>query len=352
MGITYTSHYNLAKPDGSEKIGPSNFNSNSDTIDSLLYTANASITTLKSNTFNQINAAWKLLQSYTTSGTYTWTAPDVFGDGRTYKIGVYIKAGGGGGGACYATYYGSSHHYGTATGGASGRTKVAYFTVTPGTTYTVVVGAGGAGGIILGSSASSAGATSGSSGGSSAFNGTTASGGGGGGAATGTLNIVNGSTGGQGSDAMGSANFTGSMLSTTPTVAPAMGEKSKDFLNFTYSYLAFGGNTYPAECVNPFTGVKTLGAGGSANCDGYSTVAVNVQTCPTLEDGLSAGTGVGVTVAGTAMSGTGGAATSPGSGGGAAACGSSSTSYAASGTVTGGAGAAGAVYIYIEGVAA
>jgi len=43
------------------------------------------------------SGAWALLQSRTTAGEYTWTAPDLHGDGQPYEIGIFMVGGGGSG---------------------------------------------------------------------------------------------------------------------------------------------------------------------------------------------------------------------------------------------------------------
>jgi hypothetical protein len=43
MSITYTTHLNLQKPDGSEKVSPTCFNANSDTLDADVYAVQATL---------------------------------------------------------------------------------------------------------------------------------------------------------------------------------------------------------------------------------------------------------------------------------------------------------------------
>lgn len=82
----------------------------------------------------------ELLASYTTHGSFTWTAPD----GVT-KILVAMIAGGGSGAVftSYTTTSGDNGAESEATGGASGMAAVFEVSVTPGTAYNFVVGAGG-----------------------------------------------------------------------------------------------------------------------------------------------------------------------------------------------------------------
>jgi hypothetical protein len=311
----------------------------------LLNIINGKTTT--SDVFNRMNLGFKLLQSYTTAGTYTWTAPDVYGDGRSYKIGVYM-IGGGGSGANVVCEYAGSARYGVASGGASGGAKNGIFTVTPGSTYSVVIGSGGSAG--SGTITNVNATIPGSAGGTTSFNGLTASGGEGGNASfsTDTSCVAKGASGGQGSDAI-----TGySMPSTT---APGRGMTARlSVSNATYSMnaVAAPGTSESASALNPFDLKKRLGAGGSATCacPSNSSTSVAAQTALVLDDGLQAGNGRGFQSTTGTEAVAGYSATSPGSGGGAIAI---AVAYNVTANIpfTVGKGADGAVFIYVEGLA-
>ena len=281
---------------------------------------------------------WNLLQSYTAAGTYTFTAPDLLGDGSDYDIGVFVIGAGGSGGTAKANN--GAGCVCAASGGASGETRAFIFTVTPFVSYTVVVGAGGAAVSVTGGYTYSAG----NAGGSSSFNGNSVNGGDGGYADIGKTSsydygFCDGANGGQGSDAMGPDGFA--------SVAPMQGQSARDAGSGGYGGAGAGtckaGRTSSNQCYNPFTLAKILGAGGGV-CFPYS--GSYIQTTPTLDDGNSAGAAAGsITNAVT----TADSATSVGSGGGAA--GLRYSTYEASIAVTSGAGADGAVYIYARGVA-
>ncbi|HWS43291.1 MAG TPA: hypothetical protein VN421_09440, partial [Pseudoflavonifractor sp.] len=117
--------------------------------------------------------SWPRIATYETAGAYTWIAPDLFGDGKAYEIGVWMCGGGGAGGALLAQNRTSDVHM--AAGGGSGRARCFKMTVTPGNSYNLVVGAGGAAAAM-----STSLFINGNSGGSSAFSGNTVSGGEGG----------------------------------------------------------------------------------------------------------------------------------------------------------------------------
>jgi hypothetical protein len=133
--------------------------------------------TLPSGTTANRPAITSTVQSFTTVGTTSWTAPT----GVT-QVEVLVVAGGGGGGA---------RHSGG--GGAGGLIYNSAFPVVPGTSYTVTVGAGGIGGTETAGFGVSPATTSGSN---SIFGSLTAIGGGAGGS---NSNI--GSTGGSGGGA-------------------------------------------------------------------------------------------------------------------------------------------------------
>jgi len=266
---------------------------------------------------------WTLLQSYTNAGTFTWTAPDIYGDGSDYEIDIFLIGGGGSGGAGKACY--STTNNVAAVGGASGKTKAFSVTVTPGNDYTLVVGAGGAAAV---TSTSSLAYTNGNNGGASSFNGVSVDGGGGGLANYSTSTVLlNGSDGGQGSSF---AKAYGYDFAEAPAMGiyPNIGETTA------------GGKTWPLMAFNPFDLSKTLGAGGGSGGRSTGDSYSKVQTVPILEDGLSAG--AGICTYGTS-SPVGNSATSPGSGGGGT-CLTNNSSW--TGKATSGAGADGAVKIY------
>lgn len=280
-----------------------------------------------------VNASWVLKQAYTTAGSYTWTAPDLF-NGKSYKIGVVVIGGGGGGGVAGRLSSGSYERSASASGGGSGHAKFLILTVTPGSGYNLVVGAGGAG-----NSVSSYGDASGSSGSSSSFGNHVADGGSGGigAGASGNTSVddVEGAEGGQGSDCSTSK-------SQSPPVCAYEG-RSITYAGARRQLLT--GRTMPGECMNPFTKLPLLVAGGSvyirATVDGIDDSSF-AQASPTGIEG-SAGCMAHEENA-TAVTGN-----APGSGGGAAVM-----NYTSSVSVraTSAAGADGAVMIYVMGVEA
>jgi hypothetical protein len=287
---------------------------------------------------DMLKLKWDLVQSYTTAGSFTWTAPDLYGDGRAYEIGIFI-IGAGGSGAAYK-YYSNSANGASVSGGASGRTKMKLMTVTPGATYNVVVGAGGA---IVSRSAWGT-SLDGNAGGSSAFNGVTAAGGAGGLVYTGATTPygAQGAPGGQGSDAIMAANATNNGCQAS---ASAMGYPPSNG-EIPLSTALLGGKSVLHECFNPFAYKRILGAGGGSSV--YSTTAFT-QTVPTLDDGLVAGLGACTRVTTTDTTVTASPATSPGSGGGAALLVSHNASQpSATGTVNSGKGADGGVMLYVR----
>ncbi len=150
--------------------------------------------------FSDKRYSLKQSQAFTSSGTFTFTAP---------VTGIYkaiVTGGGGGGGGCQAS--GATYTFAGAGGGAGG-TAIDWVTLTVGQQVTVTVGAGGAGGV---------GANSGNNGGTSSFgsyvsatggakgtkvNTTSTSGGSGGIGTGGVLNLA----GGDGSDGQAGASL-------------------------------------------------------------------------------------------------------------------------------------------------
>ncbi|MCL2409437.1 MAG: hypothetical protein FWC96_07465 [Oscillospiraceae bacterium] len=312
--------------------------------------------------------AWELIQSYTTAGTYTWTAPNLHEDGRGYEIGVFIVGGGGSGavGAVGAIGGVNEHQYLALSGGASGETRVLYSTVTPGQSIPLVVGQGGAGREILNIVAATGIAQDGNNGGASAFMGITIDSGQGGigrrsGPGPGVNIAAPGASGGQGSDAVSAAvvEFPNTQVlenvRNIRQVAPARGVSTVPRYihagGTTVAQLAAigllpGGDTIPAMALNPFTGEYLLGAGGGAGTwqpvIGATGRSGWMQEGFAFGDGKRAGNGAAQWSA--AVQDTiGGTATAVGSGGGSAA------SYAQVGRLArSGAGADGAVYIYVR----
>ncbi|MCL2401956.1 MAG: hypothetical protein FWC90_04865 [Oscillospiraceae bacterium] len=308
------------------------------------------------------SGAWALLQSRTTAGEYTWTAPDLHGDGQPYEIGIFMVGGGGSGavGAVGAIGSGTANHqYLACSGGASGQTRVLYKTVVPGTNYTLVVGNGGAPVEVLNIIASTGIVINGNDGEASAFAGISIPGGQGGigRCSTGNTNIAApGASGGQGSDAVSAMvrDFPTALVpGNVPNIrltAPSRGMATMP--RFIHNHTAVvesmglmpGGDTIPAMALNPFTGEYLLGAGGAAGTFQLGTGAAGrtgwMQAGHDFGDDLKAGGGV-ARWSEVMQDAIGESATAVGSGGGSAA------SYCQLGRVAAsGAGADGAIYIY------
>lgn len=280
-----------------------------------------------------VNASWVLLNEYTIAGSYTWTAPDLF-NGKSYKIGVVVIGGGGGGGVAGRLSSGSYQRNASASGGGSGHAKFLILTVTPGSGYNLVVGAGGAG-----NSVSSYGGASGSSGSSSSFGNHVADGGSGGTGAGASGNTSAGA-------AVGAEGGQGSDYSTSKSKSPPV--CAYEGRSITYASTGdqlLTGRTMPGECMNPFTKLPLLVAGGSvyilATVDGLDDSSF-AQASPAGIEG-SAGCMAHKENA-TAVAGN-----APGSGGGAAVMNYTSS---VSARATSAAGADGAVMIYVMGVEA
>ncbi|MEQ1732955.1 MAG: hypothetical protein ABL940_04745 [Bacteroidia bacterium] len=165
----------------------------------LDYSQNKSVTTVqtvpagkvwKLESIHKNPALTKVVSSYTTPGTYSFTPTC----SSTYKIKVWGAGGGGGGGASPATC-GIANPVGAPGGGGGGYAE-GYFDLNSSTTYTIVVGAGGTGGLPNVSGATNIGVTGGTS--SVSIVGISASGGGGG---IGCSNGGGGGTGGTGTGA-------------------------------------------------------------------------------------------------------------------------------------------------------
>ncbi len=216
--------------------------------------------------FNKLLEAmpWTLIQEYKTAGSYTWTAPDLYG-GASYKIGVYM-AGGGGSGAAGQMNGAGTAIYG-ASGGASGYGKNVEMTVTPGQQIAAVVGTGGA---------SKSGFSPGNAGGTTSFNNITVSGGSGGNAQN-THNFSGfGADGGQGSDAC---------LGTSESNARVYGS----CVTKSYYYTPGGRSQSPRESQNRFDpSMVTLCAGGFASWNRTGTGFAS-QTIDAMPDGTKGG---------------------------------------------------------------
>lgn len=265
-----------------------------------------------------INGGWKLLKSYTTAGSYTWTAPDLFG-GYAYNVGVLVIGGGGSGGLIRRTSS-SSWGYIGASGGGSGHSMCMLSSVNPNSNYNLIVGAGGAS---VSKTSTSNTEANGKNGGSSSFSGTGISGGSGGTYISNASGArLQGASGGQSSFGMkGDSYFVDETRK--PFGGTIIGTNVKS-------------ETLPNECWNPFTFSKILGAGGTATayCSDNS-IAVGLSGGGSAK-GIISNSGQS---AGNGMNGY-------GAGGGALLrlfSGSTST------TDTSGAGGDGGVYIYVQG---
>ena len=187
---------------------------------------------------------WKLLQAYTTAGSYTFTTPS----GIT-ELGAFV-IGGGGSGASFVNmipYSGANNAY--VNGGASGHAASKVYSAPLSTSYSVVVGAGGAASVLA---ASGNIGQAGNNGSSSSFNAEVIALGGGKGALCGNNTPTQsacGAAGGQGS------NLT---FETSSNPLPAKGE-----VRLRSGYGVTTGSTCPSECTNPFDGKRLLLAGGS-----------------------------------------------------------------------------------------
>ena len=190
------------------------------------------------------NTVWKKYKSYTTAGSYTWTAPDISGDGSDYLIGVIVIGGGGSGGASVKTTKKADddNSYAHGGGGASGYATGFVMTVTPGKGYAVVVGSGGAKKTATIESSNTYKNVGGGAGGTSSFNGVTASGGGAGKTSNSTTPAAI-SVGGMYGGTSSSSGLYGGKISTP-------------------EYLS---SCDPLCCFNPFEGTRILGSGGGAN---------------------------------------------------------------------------------------
>ncbi|WP_312281460.1 glycine-rich domain-containing protein [Oscillibacter sp.] len=258
---------------------------------------------------------WALLASYLTAGAFTFTVPA----GYT-KLGVYMIGGGGSGASS------SDLNAATSTGGASGYGRNVIFDVLSGQQISGVVGAGGI--AVNGSS-------NGNVGGTTSFGGITVDGGNGGKYKIEQNPSVDGSDGGQGSDACGSSTDVAKLQRRL-----FGGTNTEDVLRSTgsaYTFLRGGRTQLPRESQNSFdTSMVTLCAGGWA---GFPNGTLKSQLMIATALGYKGGDGSATNYVSAANAEAG---IGPGSGGG------GKVFYAASnyGTPYSGAGAPGAVFIY------
>lgn len=241
---------------------------------------------------------WHKIREWTTAGSYTWTAPDLF-NGRSYRIGVVVIGGGGSGGRRAAGPGSGTTTY--TLGGGSGHARVFSKLAAPGISHNLVVGAGG-------SAVSGSSSASGNGGGTSSFDSVTAQ-------------------GGSGGAQNASDNYTKGGQFACTTLPNPFGGALIDGV--------FGQE--PIKCFNPFEYTPFLGAGGSIS---------HRKPSSGLQIELTAGGKDPVTLLGggdSSQGSNGGDATAPGCGGGAC---------FGSADLSSGAGADGAVMIYVMGVEA
>lgn len=289
-----------------------------------------------------INAGWKLLESFTEAGSGNWTVPDLFG-GKGYLIGVAIIGGGGGGGAAGYWLSTSNTHTAsaTATGGASGLAVYLTKKVSPGDSYAYVVGAGGDGGEASPNSTEG----NGTDGNSSSFGGISAGGGEGGRGYgredDGYSSDIDGASGGQGSDWCrpwtDSSRFNNESDASIPYGGRTLGIYQTSGTEYET------GLTYPAMCINPFTNSFQLFAGGLAEVYGYST-SISFSVAQTNGSRTSGSSGA---VGSLNSSATASKSSAPGAGGGAAVI--AGSDYSSTRRAHGADGADGAVLIYVQG---
>lgn len=214
----------------------------------------------------KFNNNWEVLQQWTSSGSYNWTAPDLF-NGKTYVVGAMIIGAGGSGAAGYFVS-GSGKNVSQCSGGGSGYTVCCQLTITPNTQYPVVVGKGGT----YKQADNTNYQFTGVDGGQSSFNNIIAAGGKGGG-----LN-GNAGIGAQCSYAYG----------TLSSIGP--GVFGGTLVDIKYSSSSgSSSNKYglPMQCFNPFTNQRILGAGGFAGQIGggssSNVIATNDAYDPVLK---------------------------------------------------------------------
>ena len=286
-------------------------------------------------------ANWQLLQEYRNAGTFTWTAPDIFGGGQPYLVGAFIVGGGQSG--TVAGNNVTSASSGISLGGASGFTESTLLLVTPGQSYPVVVGAGGARRVI----ASPNGWIQGNIGGTSSFAGITARGGGDpywgvtniGNVVSG-VNTIEGQPGAQPTEfhpINNAADSSALYILGTPSPWGGLTKVTGNGM----------GNGFQHMCINPFTMMRCMAAGGGAVVTTNASNVINdelsgPQPVPTMPDGSRGGIGGYTTsTAGFSLPTTGNA-TGFGNGGGGLAI------KRGGGSFQSGAGSPGAVFIYVR----
>ena len=196
-----------------------------------------------------INNGWVALFSRTTAGPFSYTFPDLFG-GKSYNVGAFMIGGGQSGGVGIAV--GKASGTGSSAvnsvnplGGNSGYSAAYIFNVDPGVTMNGVVGSGGASVTLsLNDPDADEYTAPPNPGGSTSFNGVT----------------VLGGTDGEGA------------------------QQSRANANSEFGgILREGMSGAPSQCLNPFTGMLVLGAGGSA----YARVSASINDGAAYKGGKS-----------------------------------------------------------------
>lgn len=271
---------------------------------------------------------WNLIDTIDNTVGYsgTWTAPDVFGDGSAYDLGVYMIGGGGSGAACCCAYDSTSFSV-CAGGGASGYGKnVVIESVSPGDPFPWVIGKGGA--VVTNSYNQNAyNAVAGNNGGATSFNGHTANGGAGGGAGGGNNAYISAALGGQ-----------SAITEINGTVYHFYGCVDINVSGYTSRTTHFSQS--PRDGQNQFdSNMVSLACGmaSKAQCD--TSNAWNWKSSPDSNNGLTLGQ-IGTAASGT-TSATAKAGTCGNGGGGAAAAKYNTTVVAKSG-----AGGDGVIFLY------
>lgn len=275
--------------------------------------------------------AWKLIDTIDNTKGYSgeWEAPDVFGDGSAYDLGVYMIGGAGSGAAGCCTYDSTSFSVG-AGGGASGYGKnVVIESIEPGNRFPWVIGKGGTA-VTNSYNQKAYKLLMGNNGGATSFNGHTANGGSGG----------TGSGGGYGGIFPSAGGGQASIVEVADTVYHFYG--CKDVL--TRSQRGVSGirlSQSPREGQNQFDpNMVSLACGMAAwaQCSSDGTTSNSMST-PDSSNGLTLGqigTAAKGTTSATAKSGT------HGNGGGGAAA----AKYNVTVVAKSGAGGDGVIFLY------
>jgi hypothetical protein len=258
-------------------------------------------------TTNNISLTGGTIQSFTTTGTTSWTAP-----AGVTQVNYLVVAGGAGGGGGTNAASGAS-----GSGGGAGGLLQGQLTVVPGNSYTVTVGAGGAAGIAT---------SQGGAGGNSVFSSLTAIGGGGGGAGHLYTPAPSAGFGVSGGSGGGSGGSTGTTDATFGTGTSGQGNN---------------GGTNTANGNNSRAG---NGGGGAGSVGGNS-----IQNTPPG----AAGAGLASSITGSSLTYAVGGAGAPWNTGGTGASGAANTGNggaggtgdASGGAYSGGAGGSGIVII-------